>query len=476
VIGGYFYAGSAVPGLQGAYLFADAQSGQVSALEADGSGALQARVLGAVTGSVYAFAQDAAGELYVLSTSRVYKVAQLGANPSPPFPSTLSHTGCTDPANPAQPAAGLVPYSVNMPLWSDGADKERWLALPPGGKISVQEDGDWDFPIGTVLIKHFRLQGRLVETRLFMRHDDGDWGGYSYEWNEEQTDATLLPGAKIKTVGTQQWLFPSRSQCMQCHTSAAGRSLGLETAQLNGSMLYPQTGRTANQIATLSHLGLFEAPMPDPAALPALPALNDASRPVDARARAYLHANCSICHRPEGPGQGPQDLRYSVPGVQMRVYNVDPTQGDFGIQGAKLYAPGDPAHSMIALRMHTLQPGRMPPLASSLVDPAGTQVVDQWIRSGLGFGVADGDGDGYADNVDNCPGLANADQRDSDADGHGNRCDADLNNDNLVNALDLVLFKQRFGSTDADADLNGDGIVNALDLSRLKALFGKPPG
>ena len=294
-----------------------------------------------------------------------------------------------------------------MPLWSDGADKERCLALPPGGKISVREDGDWDLPIGTVLVKHFRLQGKLVETRLFMHHDDGDWGGYSYEWNEAQTEATLLPGAKIKTVGTQQWLFPSRSQCMQCHTSAAGRSLGLETPQLNGAMFYPQTGRTANQIATLAHLGLFDTALPPPSALPAFPALDDAATAVDARARAYLHANCSICHRPEGPGQGPQDFRYFIPGAQMNVYNVDPTQGDFGIQGAKLYAPGDPGHSMIALRMHTLQPGRMPPLASSVVDVTATQVVDQWIRSGLGFGVPDSDADGYAEDVDNCPTLAN---------------------------------------------------------------------
>ncbi|NJN53042.1 MAG: hypothetical protein HC809_16040 [Gammaproteobacteria bacterium] len=84
-----------------------------------------------------------------------------------------------------------------MPLWSDNADKERWLALPPGGRIRVAEDGDWELPIGSVLVKHFRLGARLVETRLFMRHDDGDWGGYSYEWDEVESDATLLPGAKL---------------------------------------------------------------------------------------------------------------------------------------------------------------------------------------------------------------------------------------------------------------------------------------
>ena len=238
-------------------------------------------------------------------------------------------------------------------------------------------------------------------------------------------------------------------------------------------MVYPQTGRTANQIATLSHLGLFEKPMPDPAALPAFPALADATTPIDLRARAYLHSNCAICHRPGGPGQGPQDFRYFVSGAQMNIFNVDATQGDLGIEGAKLFAPGIPDHSMILQRMHTLQPGRMPPLASSIEHRSGVQVIDQWIRSSLGFGIPDTDHDGYADNVDNCVTLANPDQRDTNGNGLGNRCDADLNNDGIVNALDLGIFKRRFGTHDADADFNGDGIVNALDLGILKSLFGK---
>ena len=386
IIGGFVYRGSAIPSLRGHYLFADGPTGKLFGLLGSSNGEPTAKQLANTNGRyVTSFAEDADGEVYLLSGFRVSKLVPPTNSPPSTFPQKLSETGCADPTDPKLPAAGLIPYRVNMPLWSDGADKQRWLALPPGGKISVRADGHWDLPIGTVLVKHFLLQGKRVETRLFMRHDDGDWGGYSYEWNEAQTEATLLPGAKIKTVGTQQWLFPSRSQCMQCHTSAAGRSLGLETPQLNGAMFYPQTGRTANQIATLAHLGLFDTALPPPSALPALPALDDAATAVDARARAYLHANCSICHRPEGPGQGPQDFRYFIPGAQMNVYNVDPTQGDFGIQGAKLYAPGDPAHSMIALRMHTLQPGRMPPLASRIVDFTGTQVIDQWIRSGLGL-------------------------------------------------------------------------------------------
>jgi hypothetical protein len=89
---------------------------------------------------------------------------------------------------------------------------------------------------------------------------------------------------------------------------------------------------------------------------------------------------------------------------------------------------------------------------------------------------ADSDGDGVADSADNCTLVANAGQRDSNGDGFGNVCDADLNNDNIVNAADLGLLRLAFFSADADADLNGDGVVNAADLGIFKSLYFQPPG
>lgn len=94
-----------------------------------------------------------------------------------PFPQKLSLTGCVDPKEPTKPASGVIPYAVNVPFWSDGAEKERWFAVPDGTTISVKEGGDLDLPIGAVTMKTFRLGGKPVETRLFVRHDDGDWGG-----------------------------------------------------------------------------------------------------------------------------------------------------------------------------------------------------------------------------------------------------------------------------------------------------------
>ena len=264
VVGGHFYTGSSLPGLQGRYVFADAASQQIMVLEPGETGVLKSRTLATLPREVTSLTKARDGEMYALSAAKVHRLAPRAGQIQVTLPAKLSETGCVNARDASQPAIGLLPYQVAMPLWSDGAEKQRWLALPPGGKIKVLADGDWDFPVGTVLIKQFRIQGRLVETRLFMRHDDGDWGGYSYEWNDAQTDAFLLPGEKIKTVGAQEWQFPSRSQCLQCHNVASGRTLGLETPQLNGLMLYPSTGRTANQISTLSFLGLFELPMPEP--------------------------------------------------------------------------------------------------------------------------------------------------------------------------------------------------------------------
>jgi uncharacterized repeat protein (TIGR03806 family) len=476
VIGGFVYRGFQIPELRGTYVFADFARGEVWGILLDNQGIARARLLNSVGKQITSLTEAANGELYVLGNRQVWRVARSTVSGSDVFPQKLSQTGCVNALDHTKPADGVIPYRVNMPLWSDGADKERWMGLPPGSKIRVEADGDWTLPIGTVLVKHFRLQGKLVETRLFIRHDDGDWGGYSYEWDSAQADATLLPGAKVKAVGQQQWHFPSRNQCLQCHTAAAGRSLGLETPQLNGAMFYPQTGKTANQIATLSHLQLFEQALADPSTLPAFPDPHDMTKSVEKRARAYLHANCSICHRADGPGQGPQDLRYQLTGAQMTLYSVLPTQGDFGIPDARLYYAGHPERSILSYRMHAVGTGRMPPLASSVVDALGVSIIDEWIRSGLGFGVSDSDGDGLADNVDNCPNTSNADQRDSDGDGYGNACDGDLNNDGIVNPLDLGLFKRRFGTSDPDADFNGDGIVNPLDLGIFKRLFGHPTG
>jgi uncharacterized repeat protein (TIGR03806 family) len=301
--------------------------------------------------------------------------------PGPPVASQLSATGCVVASNPSQPAAGLIPYDVAAPFWSDNATKERWLAIPDGTTIGVGADGDFAFPNGTVLMKNFRLNGNLVETRLFMRHPDGDWAGYSYEWNAQHTDATLLPGSKSAPVGNQTWFFPSGNDCMTCHTSVAGFALGVEAAQLNHDFLYTSTGRTANELRTLDTIAMFPTPLGDPAAQPKMPSLTDTSAPLADRARAYLHTNCSQCHRPTGPTPVSLDFRYSTALASTGACDVVPTAGSFGIANARIIAPGAPSRSVVIARMDRRDASQMPPLATNEKDAAGIALLGDWITS-----------------------------------------------------------------------------------------------
>jgi mono/diheme cytochrome c family protein len=158
--------------------------------------------------------------------------------------------------------------------------------------------------------------------------------------------------------------------------------LGLDTAQMNRSFTYAATGRTANQLATFQHIGLFDAPLPGPTAdLAKLPSPGDGSVPINLRARSYLHANCSHCHRPNGGGGGPLDFRYATADAAVGACDVAPGDGDLGVPGALLIYPGDPARSIVSLRMHVTDSNRMPPIARNIVDGAGTALIDAWIAA-----------------------------------------------------------------------------------------------
>jgi uncharacterized repeat protein (TIGR03806 family) len=384
VTGGYVYRGAVIPALVGDYVFGDYGSGRIWRLTEDGGGYVAHELLDTAL-SIVSFTEDADGELYVVDISGgIYAVVDgggPGVDPEP-VPDALSETGCFDAEDPSQPATGLVPYAVAAPFWSDGADKERWLAIPEGSTIAVDSQGDFQFPAGSVLAKHFRLNGDLIETRLFMRHPDGDWAGYSYEWDDPQTDAQLVVGGKTVTIDGQEWVYPDDDQCSSCHTAAAGFSLGLELAQLNTSFEYPSTGRTANQLLTLDAIAMFASPLGDPSVHPALADPEDPAQSIEMRARAYLHTNCAQCHRPGGPTPAAIDLRFSVGLDATGACGIAPQNGDLGISGALIIAPGEPARSVLLERMSRRgDAAQMPPLASTRVDQAGVALVDAWIAA-----------------------------------------------------------------------------------------------
>lgn len=312
----------------------------------------------------------------------------------------LSETGCMSPSDVRKMADFVIPYDVNSPLWSDGANKTRGMVLPQGEKIHVlnctanpdecrygkEDDGHWVFPVGTVLIKNFSYDDKLVETRLFVRRDTKTWVGYGYQWNEAQTEATIVPddGAKVTfNTGKREvpWEYPSRYNCMLCHGKSAGSSLGPETRQLN------KMSGNQNLLETLEGLGVFDAPLPKPylAALPTPYESFEGKPPAGATneelARSYMHANCAFCHRADG-NEGTLDLRWGVPVAKMAGCNVDPKKGGAGLSTYTILTPGKPQESVLWARMKTLdEQDRMPQIASYVVDEPAVKLVGDWISS-----------------------------------------------------------------------------------------------
>lgn len=383
LVGGYVYRGAAIPELFGAYLFGDFVLGSQWALVPDpATGALTRVTLTRNDGSppvnAVGYAEDEVGEVYAVDyNGLIYRLERGGAEPStaPPFPAKLSKTGCVDATDPAKFAPGVMPYDVNVPFYSDGAEKQRGFAIPDGTTIAVAADGDLDLPIGSVAVKTFRIGGVPIETRLFVRHDDGGWAGYSYEWDADGKDATLLESGKLKRVGTTDWIFPSRGDCARCHTSAAGSTLGLELAQLARRFDYPNRPQR-EQVATLEHVGYFGASLPKVEPLPSLSSTASATQ----RARAMLHARCSHCHRPGVVTAAQMDLRFTTPLAGTKICNTTPVRGNIGIADAKLLAPGAPAKSILVQRMRRTDAWRMPPLATRTIDEEGAATLEEFVR------------------------------------------------------------------------------------------------
>jgi uncharacterized repeat protein (TIGR03806 family) len=363
------YRGPAIPDLVGTYVFTDYYAAGLYGIDYDRAGTpFKFDVATGLPIAPAAFAEDLDGELYVLDlTGEIWRIVPAGEPAPDAFPDRLSATGCFEGAD---PVPALIPYDVNAALWADGADKERWLAIPDGTSITVGPDGDWELPIGAVVAKEFRVGGQRVETRLLMRHADGTWAGYAYAW--EGDDAVLAEGGRTVASVAGPWRIPSSPACLACHTEAAGRLLGLETAQLDRVFAYPEG--EANQIAVLTRIGVLD---PSPLDVTPLPDPTGSTGTTPERARAYLHANCAHCHRPDGPAPATLDLRYGVAGGDG--CGMAPIDGDLGVTGALVLDPGHPERSVLSLRMHRTDVARMPPLGTSVVDPLGTALVDTWI-------------------------------------------------------------------------------------------------
>ena len=240
ISGGVVYRGQALPGLYGAYLFGDYGSGNLWALSRGADGTYSRTTLAEGQTGVVAFGAGPDGEVHVvdINRSQLFRMdpSAPGATGQSGWPAKLSETGCFSDLRARTLVAGALRYSVNAPLWSDGAEKERALLLPDGGVIDIPEgdaEGRWRLPRGSVLVKTFLFGGRPLETRFLLQDGEDLWRGVTYRWNAAGDDGDLLLNGATEDLGGQVWQYPSRSDCVTCHTRAAGFVLGVTTPQLS---------------------------------------------------------------------------------------------------------------------------------------------------------------------------------------------------------------------------------------------------
>ncbi len=419
ITGGVVVRSNRLPELNGAYIYGDFDTGKVWSLKYSSGKVSEHRELCDTQLRVIAITRDNAGEALILDfAGSIYRLKNAPpADPNaPPFPKLLSQTGLFTSTRDHTPAPGVLAYDVNSPLWSDGAHKERFIALPGDSQIEFdavlyperQAPPGWRFPNDAVLVKTFsieleagnpksrkRLETRILHRELMPGNDDEygaqDWHGYTYVWNDEQTDAVLLDAKgldrqyEIKDAAaaggkrSQTWHFPSRAECTLCHTMAARYVLGATTLQMNRHHDYGSF--SGNQLEVMSRMGYFKEPLPKPVAeLPKLAEPGDSKVDLNERARSYLHANCSHCHRMWGGGNAEFSLLANKTLTETGTVNVKPGQGAFALNDPRYVVPGDPSRSMIHFRMSKTGLGRMPHVGSNVVDQDAVKLIEQWIR------------------------------------------------------------------------------------------------
>ncbi|WP_345278373.1 NPCBM/NEW2 domain-containing protein, partial [Litoribaculum gwangyangense] len=415
VIGGFVYRGSKFPGLYGKYFFGDHETQDVWTLTKTGDNTGDVNFLFRVPISgvgtkdgISSFSVDSSGNIYILDlfgTAQdggvIRKIVSTGGIPDPP--QKLSDLNVFSDLQSLTPVDGIIPYDVNSPLWSDGAKKKRWIALPNDGthntaseQITFESEENWSFPPGTVTIKHFELPTdendpskiTKLETRFLVFTEDNQAYGLTYKWNEAQTDAFLIGideqvsqnyivKKRDGSIINQTWDFPTRSQCMQCHTSVAGYSLGLKTRQLNKNFTYPSTGIQSNQLETWNHLNMFTQDIGSTQDLPASANILSELASSEMKVRSFLDSNCAYCHRPNGV-EGAFDGRALTALYDQGLIDTD-VVSHASLPGYKIVKPQDHANSMLYMRDNSTSNDKMPPIGRNLVDEDYINALIGWI-------------------------------------------------------------------------------------------------
>lgn len=321
------------------------------------------------------------------------------AQPAPEGPpERLSQTGLyRDPAGHLL-AADVLPFAPQYALWTDGADKRRWIRLPPGTFIDATDPAAWVFPAGTRLWKEFSF-GRRVETRLLEKQADGSWSFASYVWEPDGSDALLAPrrglAGVVETRGGARHDVPGVSDCRVCHQGRPDVVLGFGALQLSSDRdpLAPHREPLPADAVDLTALvargllrGLPEGLLRAPPRVPG-------RTPRERAALGYLAANCSGCHNAGGPLASlgfdlAHDLSARTAQAEPALRTALEQTGAFALPGelqpARRIAAGAPAQSAIVARLSSREPAlQMPPLGTHVVDEEAVALLTAWIRGDL---------------------------------------------------------------------------------------------
>jgi uncharacterized repeat protein (TIGR03806 family) len=313
-----------------------------------------------------------------------------------PAPRLSDYHLFTDPAG-RQPNAGLTPYGLNSPLFTDHAVKSRFVFLPPGTAAVFTKVGVLDFPVGAVLVKTFAYPAdmrrpneavRSIETRLLIRKTSG-WVAQTYRWNADQTDAVLKrAGGRAEVSFIDQtgqtrridYAIPNQNQCKECHQlDETVTPIGPKARNLNGVFAYGEGQE--NQLAHWVRKGLLSG-APPLHQVPRTARWDDVSAPLNDRARAYLDANCAHCHNPRAAASNSglfltlEENRSPALGFGKQPVAAGRGAGDLKVA----IDPGHPERSILTYRMASTEPGvMMPELGRTVLDDEGLDLIRQWI-------------------------------------------------------------------------------------------------
>lgn len=401
ITGGMVYWGERLPELRGAYIYGDYETGKIWGLRLNPQGKVSwHEELADTSLKLVSFGVDRAQELYLLDhTGSIHRlIPNPNAGQASTFPRTLSDTGLFTSVPDQQPAAGVVPYSINAPMWQDGATSRRWIALPGNSRVEAK-DGKWTFPEGAVLVKTLSLSGAggqtvNVETQL-LHFNGSDWNGYSYRWNELQQDAELVPEEgdqatwNLGTVAADQqpqpveWQYNSRADCLRCHNPWSGPPLAFDAMHLGRDLSHgAPDGIQKSPHNQLEWLDAVAVTQQAAARVDRSTLVNphDSEPSLDQRARSYLHVNCAHCHRIHAGGAVLAQMTFDLPIDKTQMVDALPTQGDLGIKDARVIRPGDPGRSVLLHRIAKSGQGRMPRLGSHEIDAAGLSLLYRWVE------------------------------------------------------------------------------------------------